>query len=585
MNHSASFVFFLLLLVYASTTSIPCVEDKRGRGLNWVEAVIMIFAFGMIWAECKQLWEEGLKAYIRQWWNWLDFIMLSMYLCTFSLRFATMIMINGTTMTQKLSRENWPKDDPTLLAEGIFSIANVFSFARIIFLFQANPYLGPLQISLGCMLIDICKFLLIFFLVLLSFACGMNKLYSNCEPRDGDATCGAVESEYKEFSGLGRALLTLVWALFGLIGKDVILIQNDDSSLEIFGELLFLSYQLVAIVVLLNMLIAMMSSSFQNIENHADVEWKFARSKLWMSYFDEGSTLPPPFNLIISPKSVYYCYQYLKRALCSGMLTSRRMSKMSKKDSLNGNLKGGDGSPPTTVAPELRYQDVMKRLVSRYIHRYKAKQKADGVNEDDLNEIKQDISSLRYELREDRKREEARGKFQFDDIKKELVKAFKEKQKDDNVRSGADTSRGRATNKKLITSSHSTGDGNSYRGQFTEGSSPIGGSNHVTKRDLENVKWDIVSTLKDEIRNSFHESSSQHSNVDPSRLPNVSPPPPTPPPRPNYFRPIDGNQDVDIHGIRQHASTMGIRYHISPSMRAGSDEQGGTATGHSLTRL
>lgn len=191
----------------------------------------------------------------------------------------------------------------------------------------------------------------------------------------------------------------------------------------------------------------------------------------------------------------------------------------------------------------------------------------------------------RYELREDRKREEARGKFQFDDIKKELVKAFKEKQKDDNVRSGADTSRGRATNKKLITSSHSTGDGNSYRGQFTEGSSPIGGSNHVTKRDLENVKWDIVSTLKDEIRNSFHESSSQHSNVDPSRLPNVSPPPPTPPPRPNYFRPIDGNQDVDIHGIRQHASTMGIRYHISPSMRAGSDEQGGTATGHSLTRL
>jgi hypothetical protein len=25
-----------------------------------------------------------------------------------------------------------------------------------------------------------------------------------------------------------------------------------------------------------------------------------------MSYFDEGCTLPPPFNVIISPKSVYY---------------------------------------------------------------------------------------------------------------------------------------------------------------------------------------------------------------------------------------------------------------------------------------
>lgn len=41
---------------------------------------------GMVWSECKQLWEEGLKAYVRQWWNWLDFIMLSLYLTTCSLR-------------------------------------------------------------------------------------------------------------------------------------------------------------------------------------------------------------------------------------------------------------------------------------------------------------------------------------------------------------------------------------------------------------------------------------------------------------------------------------------------------------------
>lgn len=161
----------------------------------------------MIWAECKQLWEEGLKAYIRQWWNWLDFIMLSMYLCTFSLRFATMVMVNIDENYEKsVPRERWPKGDPTFLAEGIFSVANVFSFARIIFLFQANPYLGPLQISLGCMLIDICKFLIIFFLVLLSFACGMNKLYSNYEVCDSadcpNSTQGTlIESEYKEFDG------------------------------------------------------------------------------------------------------------------------------------------------------------------------------------------------------------------------------------------------------------------------------------------------------------------------------------------------------------------------------------------------
>ena len=42
-----------------------------------------------------------------------------------------------------------------------------------------------------------------------------------------------------------------------------------------------------------------------------------------------------------------------------------------------------------------RYADVMRRLVSRYIHQAKKQHRQDGVNEDDLLEIKQDISSLR----------------------------------------------------------------------------------------------------------------------------------------------------------------------------------------------
>lgn len=131
-----------------------------------------------MWAECKQLWDEGLKAYIRQWWNWLDFIMLSLYLATFSLRMVAYILIeSGHYGPKTMLRKDWPPLDPTLVSESLFAVANVFSFSRIIYLFQANQHLGPMQISLGCMLIDIAKFLFIFFLVLTSFACGLNQLY------------------------------------------------------------------------------------------------------------------------------------------------------------------------------------------------------------------------------------------------------------------------------------------------------------------------------------------------------------------------------------------------------------------------
>jgi hypothetical protein len=43
-------------------------------------------------------------------------------------------------------------------------------------MFSINPYLGPLQVSLGRMVIDIIKFILIYTLVLFAFACGMNQL-------------------------------------------------------------------------------------------------------------------------------------------------------------------------------------------------------------------------------------------------------------------------------------------------------------------------------------------------------------------------------------------------------------------------
>lgn len=69
-----------------------------------------------------------------------------------------------------------------------------------------------------------------------------------------------------------------------------------------WGLLMFGSYSVINVIVLLNLLIAMMSNSYAMIDEHSDTEWKFARTKLWLKYFEEGSTLPPPFNIIPRPK-------------------------------------------------------------------------------------------------------------------------------------------------------------------------------------------------------------------------------------------------------------------------------------------
>ena len=49
---------------------------------------------------------------------------------------------------------------------------------------------------------------------------------------------------------------------------------------------------------------------------------------------------------------------------------------------------------------DAKYQATMRDLVKRYIMARQRDNQSEGVTEDDLNEIKQDISSFRYELLE-----------------------------------------------------------------------------------------------------------------------------------------------------------------------------------------
>ena len=59
-----------------------------------------------------------------------------------------------------------------LISEGLFAAANIFSNLKLVYIFSVNPYLGPLQVSLSRMVVDILKFTSLFFLVLFAFSCG-----------------------------------------------------------------------------------------------------------------------------------------------------------------------------------------------------------------------------------------------------------------------------------------------------------------------------------------------------------------------------------------------------------------------------
>ncbi|KAM4796084.1 short transient receptor potential channel 4 [Rhinophrynus dorsalis] len=381
--HTASYLTFLFLLLLASQHINK--TELQGPAPTIVEWMILPWVLGFIWGEIKQMWDGGLQDYIHDWWNLMDFVMNSLYLATISLKIVAYVKYHG-----QRNREEWEMWHPTLVAEAVFAIANIFSSLRLISLFTANSHLGPLQISLGRMLLDILKFLFIYCLVLLAFANGLNQLYFYYETDDKSLKCKGIRctNQNNAFSTLFETLQSLFWSIFGLINLYVTNVKPQHEFTEFVGATMFGTYNVISLVVLLNMLIAMMNNSYQLIADHADIEWKFARTKLWMSYFEEGGTLPTPFNIIPSPKSLWYLFKWVRKQLCK--------KKMRRKPESFGAIG-------RRAADNLRrhnqYQEVMRNLVKRYVAAMIRDAKTEeGLTEENFKELKQDISSFRFEV-------------------------------------------------------------------------------------------------------------------------------------------------------------------------------------------
>uniref|UniRef100_A0A803SVF6 Transient receptor potential cation channel subfamily C member 7 n=1 Tax=Anolis carolinensis TaxID=28377 RepID=A0A803SVF6_ANOCA len=436
--HAVSFTIFLGLLVVNASDRFEGVKllpnetamdhpkqifRVKTTQFSWTEMLIMKWVLGMIWSECKEIWEEGPREYVMHLWNLLDFGMLSIFVASFTARFMAFLKaseaqhyvdlyvqdedLNNVTLPPQVAyftyaRSRWLPSDPQIISEGLYAIAVVLSFSRIAYILPANESFGPLQISLGRTVKDIFKFMVIFIMVFLAFMIGMFNLYSYYLGAKYNPAFTTVEESFK----------TLFWSIFGLSEVISVVLKYDHKFIENIGYVLYGVYNVTMVVVLLNMLIAMINNSYQEIEEDADVEWKFARAKLWLSYFDEGRTLPAPFNLVPSPKSFYYLIMRIKMCLiklckskaknCENDLEMGMLNSKLRKVRFESSIQNSDFSVKNVYNKPTRYQKIMKRLIKRYVLKAQVDRENDEVNEGELKEIKQDISSLRYELLEEK---------------------------------------------------------------------------------------------------------------------------------------------------------------------------------------
>ncbi|CAF1291792.1 unnamed protein product [Adineta steineri] len=433
---------------------------------TWIDITISVFVFGFLWREIKQAYNDGLQDYLLSWNNIVDSCTTILYISSFALKYYVIFQVKESRKIldnenfqgdvgrlcdlSKTAQEDiyrtfywlnadryyWVPFDPINVAEGLFAIANILSFARICFLLPAFQHLGPLQISLGRMMSDIGKFIIIFLIIFCGFMFGLNNLFWYYKksvrekveiyrhlPESGDENENLPAEE--SFGTMSSTFKTVFWSLFGLAEKEGVQLNHYNKRFtETVGYLIYGAFNIANVIVLLNMLIAMMSKSYEAIEEHADVEWKFARSKLYMEFIKDGGTLPVPFNIVPTPKSIYrlFCNIYAwmtkskdptnEQPVESGHSPSaiRPTPRANRRQSTNGNglttVSNGQLSnvPNNHRARQgsffdqvLTYRKVMDRVIKRFLL-HKQREEQEEIREGDFEELKQDVQMLRFEL-------------------------------------------------------------------------------------------------------------------------------------------------------------------------------------------
>ncbi|XP_013419154.2 short transient receptor potential channel 6-like [Lingula anatina] len=383
-------------------------QDALVTNIQWC---LVFWILGSFWTECKQVYFSGFKDYFWDFYNVIDTFMMAFYAASYALRFVAQMKIMETQYffdaELKLARQLlfsnssdsveqyvqfrqqlfgsripqayflrgdrfwWDPYDPEIVSDCLFAVANVLSFSRLTYIMPVAEFLGPLQISLGRMFGDIVRFTILFVLIMSAFVLGLCNLYwyyGMYVIQHGDST---VSNE--AFRGLSQTFATLFWALFGLVDKgdtaiaagekQIFQVPGSPRLVEGVGTVLFAAYHAAMIIIILNMLIALMSHSFEDVQADTDQEWKFARARLWLVSIEHGYTLPAPFNIIPSPKSFLYVFTKLGK-------TYHRCKRHSEKEMANRQ-------------PSREYKTTIRHIAKRYL--FKLEQERHNV---DISEVK-----------------------------------------------------------------------------------------------------------------------------------------------------------------------------------------------------
>ena len=158
---------------------------------------------------------------------------------------------------------------------------------------------------------------------------------------------------------------------------------------NVFATGLLILYEIFIIIVLFNLLIAIMNSTIQKTQDRRQLYWKYARTSVWIEYFDDLAALPLPFTIYNVFWAITVAIWYVT-AVCLGWLFRifKAVCGLKSKTSVNAQLN------PCQLRPgEFQIRKAHTNLMLSLLKRYedKCKEITEEVKRSDLEQMKIDL--------------------------------------------------------------------------------------------------------------------------------------------------------------------------------------------------
>ncbi|XP_068632382.1 serine/threonine-protein phosphatase 6 regulatory ankyrin repeat subunit B isoform X2 [Battus philenor] len=289
MSYLTAHIYLMILLALVAITPIYNSIFRESLVPRWYEWMLLISLSGLLLLELTNPSDKsGL--------GWIKIAVLLLGMIGVATHVVGWIFI-------------MPKYWPTLMycRNQCFALSFLLACVQILDFLSFHHLFGPWAIIIGDLMKDLGRFLAVLAIFVFGFSMhivALNQPFRNLnKPEDNKY---ARQARRKLFSDVTMNPLfsfeLLFFAVFGQTTTEQTRVHRNDTNTQpawtnYLFKIVFGIYMLVSVVVLINLLIAMMSDTYQRIQAQSDIEWKYGLSKL-IRNMHRTNTAPSPLNLV-----------------------------------------------------------------------------------------------------------------------------------------------------------------------------------------------------------------------------------------------------------------------------------------------